>query len=123
LSHFCDERDLRCDVRNIVFGPGHLTMFMLPSNARRVAAERLRNYSISPASTENQKANREDAAEVLHYLESSPVETGFLREFMLFTNDLDRKRNQDFKKVHRELYELFLASGFKWTDETKFFRG
>ncbi len=42
---------------------------------------------------------------------------------MLFTNDLDRKRDQDFKKVHRELYELILDSGFQWTDEVKFFRG
>ena len=123
LSHFCDERDLRCDIRNMVLGLRHMSMFILPGNARRVAAERLRNYSTSPASTENQKANREDAAEVLHYLESTPVQTEFLREFMLFTNDLDRKRNQDFKKVHRELYELILDSGFKWTDETKFFCG
>ena len=42
---------------------------------------------------------------------------------MLFTNDLDRKRDQDFKKVHRELSELILDSGFQWTDEAKFFRG
>ncbi len=40
---------------------------------------------------------------------------------MLFTNDLDRMRDQDFKKVHRELYELILDSGFQWTDEAKFF--
>ncbi len=64
-----------------------------------------------------------DSPKLMEILESTPVQTGFLREFMLFTNDLDRMRDQDFKKVHRELYELILDSGFQWTDETKFFRG
>ncbi len=35
------------------------------------------------------------------------------REFMLFTNDLDRKRDQDFKNVQRELYELILGKWFQ----------
>jgi len=40
---------------------------------------------------------------------------------MTSEDDVDRKGNQDFKKVHRELYELILESGFNWTDETNVF--
>ena len=54
-----------------------------------------------------------DSPKLMEILESTPEATGFLREFMLFTNDLDRKRDQDFKNVQRELYELILGKWFQ----------
>jgi hypothetical protein len=95
---------------------------MLPEKALKVAAERLRKYSDSPASSENQRSNRTEALRLADYLDSIKQEPDFdlLRQFMLFTNDLDRSRNQDFKKVHPELLSLIVESGFEWTDETRF---
>jgi hypothetical protein len=41
-----------------------------------------------------------------------------IREFMLFTNDLDHARGQSFAEAHGELKELLRDAGFDWTHET-----
>jgi glutamate-1-semialdehyde 2,1-aminomutase len=123
LLKFSDEQDLICELNNnFVTTPKHLAIYMLPEKALKVAAERLRKYSDSPASSENQRSNRTEALRLADYLDSIKQEPDFdlLRQFMLFTNDLDRSRNQDFKKVHPELLSLIVESGFEWTDETRF---
>lgn len=123
LLQFSDEHDLICPLNNnFVTTPQYLAIYMLPEKALRISAERLRKYSDSPAQSENQRINRTEALRLANYLDSIQQKPDFelLRQFMLFTNDLDRSRKQSFKEVHAELFSLILESGFEWTEETKF---
>jgi hypothetical protein len=42
---------------------------------------------------------------------------------MLFTNDLDATRGQDFQKTHAEFVRLAAEDGFEWTSEICFAKG
>lgn len=51
-----------------------------------------------------------------------PVDDSFdprlLRDFMLFTNDLDVSRAQSFSDVNSDLLALFAEAGFLWVHDT-----
>ena len=44
-----------------------------------------------------------------------------LQKFMLFTNDLDQSRKQQFREVHGELLGYIEDAGFHWQNDTRFF--
>lgn len=124
LYRFCDERDLFCSPQ-IMYGPEHLTMLVMPPAARQSAAFRLQAFITSPATTTNQKQNRELAVPIADYLKHAPQPANFrhlAKEFAIFTNDLDRSRGQSFKNTHKELYDYFISSGVGWTEEVRFYR-
>jgi hypothetical protein len=54
---------------------------------------------------------------------TTPLNHELMREFMLFTNDLDVTRGQSFRASHSEFVELLAKDGFEWTDETRFVKG
>jgi hypothetical protein len=55
-------------------------------------------------------------AEYLEGLSDPPLERR-VREFMLFTNDLDVTRKQSFANSHQELLYFFEKDGFQWANE------
>ncbi len=49
---------------------------------------------------------------------SDAFDPRLLRDFMLFTNDLDLSRSQSLAQTSHELLALIAEAGFEWTAET-----
>jgi MoaA/NifB/PqqE/SkfB family radical SAM enzyme len=96
--------------------PKYLSVQTMPASARRLAAERLHAYAQSDCRADY----RHVVLGLVEYVKprNDEVDPRLLREFMLFTNDLDRARSQSFAEVNPELKELLHEAGFAWTDET-----
>jgi MoaA/NifB/PqqE/SkfB family radical SAM enzyme len=96
--------------------PSYLRFTTMPPRSRRLAADRLRLY----AEQDCQPRNRKTVLDLAAVLE--PVGAEFdeklMRDFMLFTNDLDVSRGQSFGDTHDELLALISETGFEWTAET-----
>jgi hypothetical protein len=88
----------------------------MPPAARQLASDRLRAYADGDCRPVHQLMVRGLADHV------KPSSDGFdpqlLRDFMLFTNDLDRSRRQSLAETSHELLALIAESGFEWTAET-----
>ena len=106
---------------NLLDDPPYLSVTTMPPAARRLAASRLRQYAGSDCRPEN----REMVLGIARHLEDAgdDFDRTLMREFMLFTNDLDVTRGQSFKETQRELHDLLQEAGFTWTDETRFAPG
>jgi MoaA/NifB/PqqE/SkfB family radical SAM enzyme len=87
----------------LLFHPMHLAVNILPASVRRVAADRLVEYTEAAAQIESGEGA------------GNPK---LLREFMLFTNDLDASRGQSIHRTDPELVELLEQAGFPWLHET-----
>jgi len=98
--------------------PWFLSVSVLPGKARELAGKRLREY----AENDCRSSLRSHVLNMAKYLVSieDNCTTDSLRELMLFTNDLDATRNQNFRKTHAELLSLIEETGFRWTDERRF---
>jgi MoaA/NifB/PqqE/SkfB family radical SAM enzyme len=96
--------------------PHHLGIGVLPPRARRLAAQRLRQYGERDCRHENREMVRGLAGQLEPVNDSFDV--GLVHDFMLFTNDLDRSRAQSFEDTHKELAGLIADAGFVWTNET-----
>lgn len=96
--------------------PTYLSIGAMPPRARGLAAERLRAY----AETDCRPQHREMVVGLADQLEptSNTFDERLLRDFMLFTNDLDVSRKQSFGEVHGEFLEVLSAIGITWTMET-----
>jgi glutamate-1-semialdehyde 2,1-aminomutase len=115
LLRFLDAQGLPFYVLPLVV-PQYLGVSVLPLQARRLGAERLRAY----AAADCRPHNREHVLGLAAWLEppQGQVDEELLHRFMLFTNDLDTSRGQSFRKSCPELFELIEEAGFPWTDET-----
>jgi glutamate-1-semialdehyde 2,1-aminomutase len=115
LFRYFDEIGLPFSGHALV-GPPQLRTEVLPPRARRLAAERLRAYAADSC----KPAHKEFVLTTAAGLESYGDEHNrdLLRQFMLFTNDLDLSRGQSFREACPECYELIVESGYEWTDET-----
>jgi MoaA/NifB/PqqE/SkfB family radical SAM enzyme len=96
--------------------PRYLSIAAMPPAARQLASDRLRAYADGDCRPVHQLMVRGLADHV------KPSSDGFdpqlLRDFMLFTNDLDRSRRQSLAETSHELLALIAESGFEWTAET-----
>lgn len=97
--------------------PRYLSIDAMPPRARRVAAERMSAYADRPSCAPARRELVRGLAELLRPT-SDRFDSGLLRDFMLFTNDLDVSRSQSFAEVNGELLELLAEDGFAWTNET-----
>jgi hypothetical protein len=100
----------------LLHGPPQLAVSILPSSVRHVAAARLREYA-------EVDCRPHQRALVLSF--AAQIETGdaagnpdLLRDFMLFTNDLDASRGQSIHRTDPELVELLEKEGFPWVHDT-----
>ncbi len=96
--------------------PRYLAIDALPAGARRLAAERLRAYGENDCLPQHRDLILTLAAQLEPSDETLDVR--LLRDFMLFTNDLDASRKQSIRETDPELLDLLSAAGFAWTQET-----
>jgi MoaA/NifB/PqqE/SkfB family radical SAM enzyme len=97
-------------------GPGHLAVSILPASIRRVAAARLLEYAETDCRPPQHALVRSLAAQI-----EAGEDAGnpyLLRDFMLFTNDLDASRGQSIHRSDPELVELLEQAGHPWLHET-----
>jgi MoaA/NifB/PqqE/SkfB family radical SAM enzyme len=118
LFRYLDTIDLQNIGGGALASPAYLSPAALPPSVRRQAAERLRRYAENDCRPNNQAfvlglgTGLEAAGETF--------DIDLLREFMLFTNDLDASRGQSFRETHAELVGLIEEAGFEWTAETRY---
>ena len=98
--------------------PWFLGLDVIPPRARGLAARRLRRFAESDHPAINRSRVRSMAETVESLSDNCTPES--LRTFMLFTNDLDATRGQNFSGLHSELLTIIEESGFHWTDELQF---
>jgi hypothetical protein len=106
---------------NILHLPDRLAIHHLSPSVRERAAERLFEYHDNGC----HPYTRPQVLSLARYLSelTTPLNREVMREFMLFTNDLDVSRGQSFRASHAEFVELLARDGFEWTDETRFTEG
>jgi MoaA/NifB/PqqE/SkfB family radical SAM enzyme/SAM-dependent methyltransferase len=95
--------------------PQHLAATALPTSVRRLAASRLREYGERDCRPQQRAlvlslASQFEAGD-------DAVDPDRLRDFMLFTNDLDASRGQSIHRTDPELVERLAQAGFPWQDE------
>lgn len=105
LKHFCDQAGIEMSVTPL-YGPLHLAVTILPQPARDKAADMVAD--ILP-----------NFARYLRVAPSTQTPRR-VRKFMLFTNDLDKSRGQDFCKTYPNIVEYFDRAGFPWIDKTRY---
>lgn len=120
LFRYCDAMEFDISL-NILHMPDRLAIHHLPPSVRRAAARRLRDY----AEADCRERTRAQVVSLADYLDSltAPLNRPLMRELMLFTNDLDTTRGQDFQKTHAEFVALAAEDGFEWTREVRFAEG
>ena len=120
LFRYCDAMGFDITL-NILHMPDRLAIHHLPPSVRRVAAGRLRAY----AQADCRELTRPQVISLADYLDglTAPLNRTLLHELMLFTNDLDATRGQDFRKTHAEFVSLAADDGFEWTNEIRFAAG
>jgi MoaA/NifB/PqqE/SkfB family radical SAM enzyme len=96
--------------------PRYLSVDVMPPAARESAAQRLRTYADSDCTPRSRELVRGLADYVSP--KSDTVDADLVRDFMLFTNDLDVSRGQRFASVQGELLQHFERAGFGWTSDT-----
>jgi len=101
--------------------PRRLSCLVMPREARIAAAQKIRNFAMANAqgsvpSVRRKMDVRETLLELPAILEESdkPADSKLLNDFMIFTNDLDADRGQDFASVNGELKDLIVAYGARW---------
>jgi len=118
LFRFCDQLNLPC-FAIVVTLPTFLSIDILPPFVRKVAAQRMRDYAESPDGNPVTKAQAAGLARQLE-LTGPPFDPQRLRDFMLFTNDLDRSRGESVHQALPELVQLIEDAGYPWENETKY---
>jgi len=120
LCRYCDAMGMEITM-NILHLPDRLAIHHLPPSVRERAAERLLEYHDNGCHPYTQP----QVLSLARYLSelTTPLNREVMREFMLFTNDLDASRGQSFRASHGEFVELLARDGFEWTDETRFTEG
>jgi hypothetical protein len=118
ICRFCDEHDLDFTLLNLIQTPERLKVENLPLNVRRLAAKRLQDYADNGCRPQF----RDQVVSLASYIGSPDIvpDTRLLREFMLFTNDLDARHGQSMQDYLPELHALIVESGFAWTGETRY---
>ena len=124
LAQFCEDMDL--DLRyHFLEIPNHLSCLVMPPEARIAAARKMRNFAMANAPDATTRVRRtmyvrDTMLKLAAILEENdkPADPKLLNAFMIFTNDLDADRRQDFASVNGELKELILAYGAPWNAQT-----
>jgi MoaA/NifB/PqqE/SkfB family radical SAM enzyme len=96
--------------------PPHLAVGILPASIRHRAAARLVEYANADCRPQHHALILSFAAQIEAGAEAG--DPGMLRDFMLFTNDLDRSRGQSIGRTDPELVALLEHAGFPWLHET-----
>jgi MoaA/NifB/PqqE/SkfB family radical SAM enzyme len=117
LYRYCDGLDIEVTM-NILHMPSRLAIQHLTPNVRKAAAAKLFSYHDQDC----RPFSKPSVLSLARYLDemTTPPDPAIIREFMLFTNDLDATRKQDIRKSCPELVHLMAKDGFEWIDEKCF---
>jgi len=96
--------------------PHHLAVSALPASIRRLGATRLTEYADSDCRPEHRALVLSLAAQFEAGEDAG--DPRLLRDFMLFTNDMDTTRGQSIHQTDPELVALLEQAGFPWIHET-----
>jgi hypothetical protein len=118
LLRYLDKKELDYTVE-VASEPWFITLGVLPSRVRLLAGRRLRAYANSDCPT----TRRSHVLAVADAIESAQDNCSkeSLKMLMLFTNDLDATRGQDFRQANPELLCMIEEEGFHWSDQRCFF--
>ena len=99
-----------------IYMPRHLTVWAMPKLVRQIAASRLREY----ADTDCLPQHRDTIEGLAKQVEpgEDAYDAELLRQFMVFTNDLDVSRGQSVSDADPELVGLLADEGFPWVEDT-----
>lgn len=117
ILKYCDENGIDAHTHFLV-GPQYLNVLVLSKKAREIAAERLRAYLEGICRPQNAVS----AQYMLTFLaehENIQYRADFAN-FVKFTNDMDKSRQQHFGKLYADHVEWFAEDGLEWTNETVF---
>ncbi len=117
LYRYCDTMDFEVTM-NVLHMPDRLAIHHLTPSVRKAAAAKLLAYHDADC----RDFSKPSVLSLARYLDGMQrlVNPEIIREFMLFTNDLDATRGQSFRTTHAEFVKLLAEDGFEWTDETRF---
>jgi len=123
LAQYCEEMDM--DLRfHFLESPPRLSCLTMPREARITAAQKIRNFAMGNAQCSTPRVRRkldirETLLELAAILEENdkPADPKLLNDFMIFTNDLDADRGQDFASVNAELKDLIVQYGAPWNTQ------
>jgi MoaA/NifB/PqqE/SkfB family radical SAM enzyme len=117
LYRYCDVMDFEVTM-NVLHMPDRLAIHHLTPRVRKAAAAKLLAYHDADC----RAFSKPSVLSLARYLDGMdrPINREIIREFMLFTNDLDATRGQSFRTTHPEFAKLLAEDGFEWTDETRF---
>jgi hypothetical protein len=93
----------------------------LPLSARKAASAKLFDYY----NADCRDADKPSVLSLARYLDqmTSLDNPDIIREFMIFTNDLDATRGQSIRLTNPELVNLLAEDGYVWTDDTWLAKG
>jgi MoaA/NifB/PqqE/SkfB family radical SAM enzyme len=109
---------------NLVYSPEYLSIRTMPRAAQERAAARLRALKEHAGRSDVSKRYPivvDNIGNVVMELErdSGHVYRKSIRDFMVFTNDLDKSRGQSFRHVCPELYDHIVADGQPWIEDLR----
>lgn len=117
ILKYCDKNGINVGTHFLV-GPQYLNVLVLPKKARKIAAERLRSYLEGNCRPQN-IASAQYMLKFLAEHESIQYRADFTN-FVKFTNDMDKSRQQKFSALYSDHIDWFAEDGLKWSDETVF---
>lgn len=115
VFRFCDDRKLRL-IFNTLWTPRFLAASVLPPTARGVAVDRLMKYARVTSVHSHRQIAETLASELME--KGGSIDKDLIRQFMLFTNDLDSTRKMRFRDIYGEMLSLMAEDGIEWTEET-----
>jgi MoaA/NifB/PqqE/SkfB family radical SAM enzyme len=117
ILKYCDENGIDAYTHFLV-GPQYLNALVLPKKARKIAADRLRSYLEGTCRPQNIASARYMLTFLAEH-ETIQYRADFAN-FVKFTNDMDKSRQQDFRALYADHIAWFTEDGLEWTNETAF---
>jgi len=126
LIRYCDGMGLEFRYHFLI-GPEHLSPLVMPAPIRAEAGQRIRQFAMRNDKSEATRTThvKDRDAWLLQLAEAFEADvpnwdTKKLREFMIFTNDLDASRGQNFATALPELAQLLRESGHEWIADRRY---
>jgi glutamate-1-semialdehyde 2,1-aminomutase len=125
IIDFCEDANLDF-LYHPIDEPTQLKVSNMPYAIRQIASDRLRRYGMQNSEqgprTRGHVNNRSQAIKLadalVHQISKSELAEE-IREFMIYTNDLDQSRSQRFSAVGSELIMLLDKSGYHWISDLR----
>ena len=125
LIKYCIEKDIVFQP-HLMQHPPYLSIAVLPPSIREIAAERLLSFLKEQNACANGTFMRSELPKSIAELAAAirtppaPSDGRLVRDFMVFTNDMDASRGQSFAKTLPELHELLTAAGTVWVGQKRY---